>query len=150
MSERLILQDAKIEAIEVQIKGLTSAEDFFGMESRLEEKLREMKLEMHKKEDKISEVSAQFTRVKEHVDKLKDLKTLVKRIENMLRNSMGVLSHDLANLKMAFELLRLTSAGSTSMANQSQRNCVQGERQGAPQGIQKGGRGAGNGAQGKL
>lgn len=104
------MQDAKIEAIESKVKGLISAEEFMGMEGQLEGKLQEMKLEMNKKEDKITEVSAEFQRVKEHVEKLKDLKIMMKRIENTLRNKIGIVSQDLANLKTVFELLRLTSA----------------------------------------
>ena len=113
ISERLILQDAKIEALENQIKGLISSKDFMGIEGRLEQKLSQMKLEMHKKEDRISEVSAEFARVRDHVDTLKDLKVNFKRYENNFKNIYGILTHDLENLKTAFELLRITSSSST-------------------------------------
>lgn len=144
------MQDAKIEAIESKVGGLISSEEFMGMEGKLEDQLHEMKLEMHKKEDKISRVSAEFERVKEHVEKLKDLKIRLKRTENTLRNGIGMVSQDLANLKTVFELLRLTSSPGGLGRLTSHRNHHQGEHPGPAQELQKGARGTGNGAQGEL
>ena len=78
-----------------------------------------MKLEMHKKEDRISEVSAEFARVKDHVETLKDLKVTFKRYENTFKNNFGMLTHDLENLKTAFELLRMTSCSTTYKSKQN-------------------------------
>ena len=87
----------------------------------MEDELSKMKLEMHKKEDRISSVSAEFERVKDNVEKLKDLKISFKRFENTFENNFGILSHDLDNLKTAFELLRLTSS-STTKSNANNKN----------------------------
>jgi archaellum component FlaC len=84
-----------------------------GIEGRLEAELSKMKLEMHKKEDRISRVSSEFERVKDNVEKLKDLKISFKRFENTFGSNFGLLSHDLDNLKTAFELLRMTSASTS-------------------------------------
>jgi archaellum component FlaC len=84
-----------------------------GVEGRLEDELSKMKLEMHKKEDRISGVSAEFERLKDNVEKLKDLKISFKRFENTFGSNFGLLSHDLDNLKTAFELLRITSSANS-------------------------------------
>lgn len=91
------------------MNSLVSSQEFARVEGRLENELRQMKLEMHKKEDKISSVSAEFEKVQDSVEKLNDLKISFKRFENTFGSNFGLLSHDLDNLKTAFELLKMTS-----------------------------------------
>jgi archaellum component FlaC len=91
------------------MNSLVTSEDFMRLEGRLENELRQMRLDMHKKEDQISEVSAQFEKIKDSVEKLSDLKISFKRFENTFGSNFGILSHDLDNLKTAFELLKMTS-----------------------------------------
>ena len=88
-----------------------------GVEGRLEDELRQMKLELLKKEDKITGVSAEFEKVKDSLEKLKDLKISFKRFENTFGSNFGILSHDLDNLKNAFTLLKMTSFSTSKSKN---------------------------------
>ena len=64
---------------------------------------------MSKKEDQINTVSTEFDRIRENIQKMKDLKIKFTRFENTVGNKIALLSQDLDNLKTAFEMLKFSN-----------------------------------------
>lgn len=109
LSEKIVYVEAKLDALENKIQNLTPFQHYLKLEERINIELNKNRLEMSKKEDQINTVSTEFDRIRENIQKMKDLKIKFTRFENTVGNKIALLSQDLDNLKTAFEMLKFSN-----------------------------------------
>ena len=109
LSEKIVYVEAKLDALENKMQNLTPFQHYLKLEERINIELNKNRIEMSKKEDLISRVSTEFDRIKENIQKMKDLKIKFTRFENTFGNKIALFSQDLDNLKTAFEMLKFSN-----------------------------------------